>query len=293
MKQKRTYSKIKDISFKVGEFLDRKGFYLVIFLCIVVIGATIAVVSIRDYQKLKISIEPEQKMIGKAGTEYAKDLDLKKTDEPAVQSVIGKVTEQIKTSEKVVILDNSKNISSGQKKLSTNTRINSIEKPKKELNKNAVKTNRVIKKVSNNVQNNDEPLRFDWPVFGKIINSYAKDSLIFSKTLQQWTTHDGVDIYSEEGSPVRTTAEGVVKSIKSDPIYGITIIIEHKNGTKTVYSNLSTGKMVKAGQFVKRGKVISGIGRTAGFECEDEPHLHFEVIKGGEQVNPIGLLPSI
>jgi len=289
MNQKKTYSKIKDISLKTGNFLDKNGFYLVIFLCIIVIGATIAVVSIRDYQKLKINIVSEPKTTAKVDTE---DLNIKKTEEPAAQTVIGKVTERPKSKDRVIVLNNKNNISAKEKELSSIIRANSTKNNDKP-NKKVQKTNKVTPQKSNNVQDSDKPLSFDWPVFGKIINGYAKDSLIFSKTLQQWTTHEGVDIASKEGTPVRTAADGIIKSIKIDPIYGITIIIEHKNGTKTVYSNLSSGKMVKAGQFVKRAKVISGVGRTAGFECEEEAHLHFEIIKNEKNVNPDGYLPSI
>jgi len=288
MKQKRTYLKVKEISLKVGDFLDQKGFYLVIFLCIIVIGATIGVVSIRDYQKMKLNIQPEEKV----GSSYSGDGIVKKAEEQEIQTVIAKVTEQTKPNKDEIKIDNNKSISNENKKAVTTKQINnSVKKNQDKKVEQPVKT---IQKEPDNVEVTiNKQLKFDWPVFGKIINSYAKDSLIFSKTLQQWTTHEGVDIYSEEGTPVRTAAEGVIKSIKNDPVYGITIIIEHKDGTKTIYANLSTGRMVKVGQVVKRGKAISGIGRTSGFECEDETHLHFEVIKDGNRVNPSEYLPSM
>jgi len=288
MKQKRTYLKVKEISLKVGDFLDQKGFYLVILLCIIVIGATIGVVSIRDYQKLKLNIGPEEKV----GSSYSADAIAKKNEEPEIQTVIAKVTEQTKPVKNEIKIDSNKSAyNENEKVITTKQSSNSV---KKNQVKKVEQPAKIIQKEPDDVQIRiNQQLKLDWPVFGKIINSYAKDSLIFSKTLQQWTTHEGVDIYSEEGTPVRTAAEGVIKSIKNDPVYGITIIIEHKDGIRTIYSNLSTGKMVKAGQAVKRGKAISGIGRTAGFECEDEPHLHFEVIKDGNRVNPDGYLPSM
>ncbi|MGE5329180.1 MAG: peptidoglycan DD-metalloendopeptidase family protein [Deltaproteobacteria bacterium] len=296
MKQKMRYSKAKDISLKVGNFLDQKGFYLVIFLCIIVIVATIAVVSIRDYQRLKINIVSEPQTTTKLAAENEKSWDSKNTEKPVDKAVVGKMIEKPETGNKAVVLDNSKNISTGSKGSRVTVKISSTEKKNEKPNKKvqqADKSGKIISQESKDVQNSNKPVDFDWPVFGKIINEYAKDSLIFSKTLQQWTTHHGVDISGKEGTPVRTAAEGIIKSIKSDPIYGITITIEHKNGTKTIYSNLSTGKMVKVGQNIKRGKVISGIGKTAGFECQDEPHIHFEVIKDEECANPVEYLPRL
>ncbi|MGE5473357.1 MAG: peptidoglycan DD-metalloendopeptidase family protein [Ignavibacteriales bacterium] len=292
MKQKRTFLKMKNYSLKIGDFLDKKGFYLVIFLCIIVIGATIAVVSIRDYQRLKINFETEDNSTDKVASNYSKNAVVNKSAQPEAQTVTGKVSEQSKPAENLIKLDSNKNVSTENKQISKENKMSNQAKRNDEKNIEERKDTEK-RKTESNIDKRNQPLNLDWPVFGKIINGFAKDSLIFSKTLQQWTTHDGIDINSKEGTPVRTAAEGVVKSIKNDPIYGITIIIEHNDRTKTIYSNLSTAKMVKVGQAVKRGKVISGVGRTAGFECEEEAHLHFEVNKDGKTINPIEYLSKI
>lgn len=290
MKQKRTYLKIKDCSLKIGDFLDKKGFYLVIFLCIVVIGATIGIVSIRDYQKLKINYETENSTTGQMASDY--NAYAHKIEKSEAQTVIGKVSEQPELSGNAIKVDSNKNIAAEEKQ---NPKVKQFPKSIEKNNENSIKNKNENKqnKADAIIKESNEPLSLDWPVFGKITSNFAKDSLIFSNTLQQWTTHEGIDINCKEGTPVRTAAEGVVKSIKNDPVYGITVIIEHKDGINTVYSNLSTAKMVKVGQVVKRGKVISGVGRTAGFECEDEAHLHFEVTKDGERINPVEYLTKI
>ena len=124
------------------------------------------------------------------------------------------------------------------------------------------------------------------PVSGEIIKDYAIDSLIYSNTLEEWTTHTGIDIKANKTSVVASAEEGVVESIKKDPRYGLTVTIKHGDEFKTVYSNLLTAEFVKEGEEVEKGQTIGTVGDTASFEIADEPHLHFEIYKNGKSVNP-------
>lgn len=131
------------------------------------------------------------------------------------------------------------------------------------------------------------------PLQGKIIMDYAKDNLVYSKTLEQWTTHNGIDIAAGVGTPVRAVMSGKVTEVTNHPMLGIMITIDHGNGLVSRYANLQNGNMVKEDQNVERGKVISGVGTSAEFEIADEPHLHFEVLKNGEHVDPKLYLPNM
>ena len=124
------------------------------------------------------------------------------------------------------------------------------------------------------------------PVDGEISKQYAKDNLLYSETLEEWTTHLGIDIKAEKTTIVKSAADGKVKSIKNDPRYGLTIIIEHQNGYETLYSNLLTSEFVQVGEEVKQGQSIGTVGNTATFEIVDEPHLHFEISKNNEVLDP-------
>lgn len=128
--------------------------------------------------------------------------------------------------------------------------------------------------------------KFIKPVEGEITTGFAKDNLVYSNTLQEWVTHNGIDIKAEKTSIVKASAEGTIKSIKNDPRYGITVVIEHVNGFISVYSNLLTAEFVKEEEKVKQGQTIGTVGNTATFEIADEPHLHFEILKNTEQLNP-------
>ncbi len=129
-------------------------------------------------------------------------------------------------------------------------------------------------------------VKFEEPVKGEIIKEYAKDNLLYSNTLNEWTTHLGIDIKADKTTVVKAAYEGTVESIKNDPRYGLTVIIEHDDGFKTVYSNLLTSEFVVEGEKVKTGQTIGTVGNTATFESKDESHLHFEILKDNEKVDP-------
>lgn len=127
---------------------------------------------------------------------------------------------------------------------------------------------------------------FTKPVEGEIIKEFAKDSLVYSQTLDEWITHYGIDIKADRTTVVKASAPGTVQAIKNDPRYGLTIIVEHVNGYKTVYSNLLSTEFVSEGETVEEGQSLGTVGNSAAFEIADEPHLHFEIIKNEEYLDP-------
>lgn len=136
---------------------------------------------------------------------------------------------------------------------------------------------------------NIEPIKdpeFIIPVEGEIIRNFAKDSLIYSETLEEWITHLGIDIKADRTSIVKAAEAGIVTAIKNDPRYGLSIIIEHESGFKTIYSNLLTAEFVIEGEKIEKGQTIGTVGNSASFEIIDEPHLHFEILKDNVNVDP-------
>lgn len=129
-------------------------------------------------------------------------------------------------------------------------------------------------------------LKFSMPVDGEIIKEYAKDKLVYSETLKEWVTHSGIDIKAEKTTVVKAAESGTIKSIKNDPRYGLTVVIEHSSGYSTVYSNLLTAEFVVVGEKVEKGQTIGTVGNTATFEIADEVHLHFEILKDNVQIDP-------
>lgn len=96
--------------------------------------------------------------------------------------------------------------------------------------------------------------------------------------------HAGMDFSAKTGTPVYATGDGVVdRADNTASGYGNHIVIRHGFGYETLYGHLSKYK-VRAGQRVKRGDVIGYVGSTGRSEA---PHLHYEVHKNGEVVNPL------
>ena len=141
-------------------------------------------------------------------------------------------------------------------------------------------------KIETKKEENQVELKFEKPVEGEIVREFAVEGLIYSETLKEWTTHTGIDIKANKTSVVKSAESGTVKSIKNDPRYGLTIIIEHENGFKTVYANLLSSEFVVEGEKVKKGQSLGTVGNTAAFEVADEPHLHFEILKDSIAVDP-------
>ena len=132
----------------------------------------------------------------------------------------------------------------------------------------------------------EEELKFQAPIAGDIMKDFAMDTLVYSETLDEWCTHSGIDIKADKASVVMASEKGKVESIKNDPRYGLTVIVEHVNGYKTVYANLLSTEFVVEGETIKQGQSLGTVGNTASFEVSDEPHLHFELLKNNEQQDP-------
>lgn len=129
-------------------------------------------------------------------------------------------------------------------------------------------------------------ITFIKPVEGEILREFAKDNLVYSETLKEWITHLGIDIKADKTSIVKASAAGIVQSIKNDPRYGLTVTVEHDDGFKTIYSNLLTAEFVIEGEELEQGQTIGTVGTTSTFEYLDEPHLHFEIMKDNENIDP-------
>ena len=120
---------------------------------------------------------------------------------------------------------------------------------------------------------------FGKPTRGKVSSYYGYRKDPFHK---RRALHTGIDFSARRGTPVITTADGVVKSAGWRKGYGKCIVIQHKSGYKTLYGHLSKIKVVK-GQKVKSGDLIGKVGSTGR---STGPHLHYEVYKNGKRINP-------
>lgn len=125
---------------------------------------------------------------------------------------------------------------------------------------------------------------FVLPVNGKIFSAFSGDELVYNRTLDDWRTHNGVDVSAAPGDAVKSGADGTVKVVYEDGMLGTVVEIEH-DGFTAKYCGLAKGTYVKQGDRVSQGQTIGTVGETA-MEILEESHIHLEIIKNGKNVNP-------
>lgn len=124
------------------------------------------------------------------------------------------------------------------------------------------------------------------PLRGDVVTAFAMDELVYSETMADWRTHDGIDIAAAQGTTVMSASSGTVSAVLDDPMMGTTVVIDHDGGYQTTYANLQARPNVREGDSVSAGQIIGAVGSTAPAESAQTPHLHFSVTKDGEAIDP-------
>ncbi len=263
-----------DIKRKILAFLDRQGFYVVLFICVCIIAVTAVFATRNNKQDI---LDLKQLGLGQKTEEeqYQKDQQKKdqKQEQKEEQETVSKEEDKIKVKDVV-------------EQKETSPKSLDSQQDDEEQKKPAPKQSKPEKAPQSASAAGGNAVVMLEPLNGKIIMDYGRENLVYSNTLKQWCSHNGIDIEAAETAEVRAVLSGVVSDIRNDSKLGIMIEIDHQNGFKSVYANLSTDQMVNVGQKVDKGQTISGVGKTAPFEIGDPPHLHFELIKNEEYVDP-------
>ncbi len=120
--------------------------------------------------------------------------------------------------------------------------------------------------------------KFSWPVEGTMLSGFG---------IRNGRRHDGIDIATKVGTPIKAAASG--KVVFSDRIggYGNTVIIRHPDNFFSIYAH-NQKNLVKKGKTVKRGDEIALLGATGN---ATGPHCHFEIRHGQKARNPLFFLP--
>jgi len=130
-------------------------------------------------------------------------------------------------------------------------------------------------------------LTFTSPVDKAVTQKYSGENPVYSKTMQDWRVHTGVDFSAKLGDTVKAVADGTVKSVYTDDSNGNTIVIMH--GTvETYYCGLKEIS-VKQGAAVKQGEKIGTVGTTP-IESADDPHLHLIMKKNNKYIDPLSII---
>ncbi len=118
-----------------------------------------------------------------------------------------------------------------------------------------------------------------WPTKGWMTSGFGMRKSPFTGRPKR---HEGLDIAARTGTPVYTTADGIVSRSETAPGYGKLVVVDHGYGFKTFYAHNSK-LHVKVGQRVKRGDKIASVGSTGS---SIGSHVHYEVRRNNVPLNP-------
>lgn len=227
----------KSFQSRSRDFLKKQGFYIVLFVCLLIVGAAVALTMIPKAN------------VGEENQDVAA--------QPAVES-------NVSSDERFTLIHTPLPTATPQASATPTPLPTATPKS-------------VVKAVKKAAA----------PVDGEIVWGYAVDQLLYSKTLDQWTTHAGVDIAADAGTPVKAVLAGTVKSVTMDDSLGRVVLVEHTNNRKSVYANLEEAVTVTEGQKVNAGDTIGKVGKTAVSECGAVSHLHFAFLVSDKPADPM------
>lgn len=126
---------------------------------------------------------------------------------------------------------------------------------------------------------------FVLPLSNEVLAEYSDGKQVYSKTMADWRTHNGVDFKGEKGQKIKALADGTILAIETDPLWGKVVTIDHGFGIKSRYCGIEPGDIAK-GQKVKVSEIIGTLG---DIPCEllDGPHLHLEITVNGAYTDPV------
>lgn len=141
----------------------------------------------------------------------------------------------------------------------------------------------------------NEPTKVDFvmasPLDEYTIGQSYSEEHVFNNTHNYWHPHEGLDLVAAKGSNVKCVFDGTVKEVTNDSYSGATVTIAHQDGFTTVYKLLDSVTL-KAGDKVSKGQVIGKVSDTALEEIADGAHIHLELYKNGQIINPLDYMLS-
>ena len=123
-----------------------------------------------------------------------------------------------------------------------------------------------------------------------VLVDFSNGELVKNATTGTWQTHNGTDIAAEVGTEIYVIADGEVKNVINDPLWGVSVTVDHNNGYISKYCGLGADLAVQQGDKVERGSLIGCVGETADIESNIAPHLHIELTKNGQFIDPISII---
>lgn len=258
---------------RVLQFVERKGFYMILGLCVVAIGVSTYVLFFTDPQSEGLSGELIDAQVKATDTDVSNPVpnvtvpsqpeEPEKPNEPQVR-------EPVKPAE----------VETGGQESVEETESVANTEPSAPSNAIQVGAQTTVK----------EPV-FTLPVqAAEIQREYSGDSLVFDPTMGDWRTHNGTDFACDEGDTVMAVLDGVVAEIFEDAMMGQCIRIDHGGQLESLYCGVIVQDGLKEGTKLSAGQTLGRVGNNVLAESSQECHLHLEMIEEGCAVDPMSIL---
>ncbi len=145
---------------------------------------------------------------------------------------------------------------------------------------NELRSKLVVRKQSHRKPSKAKQSEFVWPVEGPVMSQFG---------IRRGRRHDGIDVSAHSGTPIRAASDGEVVFSGTMHGYGNLILVRHDDNYFTAYAH-NSANLVDEGKNVSQGDIIAEVGRTGRATGN---HLHFEIRRGQEAMDPLAFLPAI
>lgn len=270
---------------KIGDFLEGRGFYIVLALCLVAIGGS----GYYLYRMISLSDQLTTQSVSAQASVPAESSQEEKTDTAqAVEDAVKAAAEQAAAAQE-----------KAKEKVQAATQ-KQEEDPTKQAQGDQDLTAEPSKKSEQQTDttkpkntNTGTPVAsWSWPVKGEVVATFSTNKLSYNEALEDWRAHTGIDISAEVGEIVASACDGTVISVKENVMLGQTVTIQTPDELKVTYGNLAKQVPVQAGDTVKAGQTIGNVGKTAAGERHDKAWIHLAVEKDGKAVDPTTYLKA-
>ncbi len=259
---------------KLLKFFEDKGFYIVLFLCVIAIGTAAYV----------LFLAPTPSGVGDTVMSYSE------SNTPPTDDVYSNDT-----------LDNDTSVDtfSFPKSTTAKSTTSAATTPKTTTAATAKQTTQAPKSTKKQTTASPAattaaPTTADTfyvrPVSGEIYQHFSGDELTYDRTNGDWRTHNGIDFLCNDGDKVMAVADGTVEDIFTDDYYGTSVLLDHGNGVKSVYLGLVTEATVFEGQTISAGDYVGAVNSDVLFESALPVHFHLEMTVDGKRVDPLSLI---
>ena len=134
-----------------------------------------------------------------------------------------------------------------------------------------------------------EDIVFSLPVQTKTGKDFSMGIPVFSATMNDYRTHNGVDFTADPGTPVCAVAKGKVTRVVNDSLFGNTVTVDHGGGIVSTVSGLANEGLIREGENVNNETVL-GVAGEIPVEAADGSHIHLEIRVDGVLQDPLDVM---